>query len=384
MTRYLQPTRNMFALKVSIIAIAMLGTPAAAQEQPGDNEMEAQTADEPDSMAAPPDLAGEETADSNDDAYYAYVDPAEEGPDEVEPDMGGDDPDNGTLDPDSDEPGIREPPEIPSVERGEGPSGPSQAVPRSFGGFRVLDAKAPFQAQIYYPGTAKRWVAPIKAGTKPLWEFQHYCGGALIAQDWVVTAGHCIDQDMVASGYRVRLGQENISVPGGIDYKIDKIVKHTRSSQYDNDIALIHIVADANQPQRSATQIRPIPLAEGNAPRAGDTVTGYGWGKTKEGSRVANAFLMGVPLEAMDQAKCAALPGKTPEKIHPGVVCAAAPAKKTCRGDSGGPLVNKAGQLVGIVSWGSDRCADDSAPGVYVRVSSYTTWIKAATGGAVR
>ena len=95
---------------------------------------------------------------------------------------------------------------------------------------------------------------------------------------------------------------------------------------------------------------------------------------------------MGVTLSTEDQDACSR---KLPGKIHPAVVCAVppggnAPGIKTCRGDSGGPLVNKSGELVGIVSWGSSRCADDGAPDVYVRVSSYVQWIKVATGGAVK
>jgi hypothetical protein len=377
-----------------VIALISFAKSHTAQAQPEilDQEVSANDSNPIDQTEnSSPDEPSLLTPDGDSDqGYYTITDPDEEGPDEVEPGVGGDDGSNGSA-PDLDEPGIREPPQLLEVERQDiaainqpAHSGP---VPRSLGGFRVDDARAPWQAQIYYPGTAKRWVARIPPqGTTGLWKLQHYCGGALIAPDWVLTAGHCIDQDMVASGYRVRLGQEDISRPGGLDYKIDRIVKHTDSNMYNNDIALVHIVADKGQPARNRAQIREIALARGSAPNTGDVVTGYGWGATKEGGDTSHALLMGVTLSTEDQTECAK---KLPGKIHPAVVCAVpprgrAPGIKTCRGDSGGPLVNQANQLVGIVSWGSTRCADDGAPDVYVRVSSFVNWIRIATGGAVQ
>ncbi|HEV7907877.1 MAG TPA: trypsin-like serine protease, partial [Pseudonocardiaceae bacterium] len=46
----------------------------------------------------------------------------------------------------------------------------------------------------------------------------------------------------------------------------------------------------------------------------------------------------------------------------------------TCQGDSGGPLVY-GGKLIGITSWGQG-CASAGYPGVYTRVSTYSSLIQ--------
>ncbi len=279
-------------------------------------------------------------------------------------------------------------PTLRRIARKAAPPGADDDVPYSTGGKPVRDAGAPWQAQVYYPNTAPQWSAKLAQGT-PLWQLQHYCGGTLIAPDWVLTAAHCIDEDMVKAGYRVRLGAQDISKDDGWTYKIDRIVRHSQygskqlpatPNMYANDIALIHIVEDLRQPPRDPARVRAIPLYERPVP-AGAEVTGTGWGKTEavEG-HAPSAVLMKVDLRVMETARCQQLPGYGPQKIHANVICAAHPQRSTCQGDSGGAitLTNGAPTVVGVVSWGKKRCSGDGQPGAYTRVASYRDWISQA------
>src|SRR5689334_19695112 len=107
----------------------------------------------------------------------------------------------------------------------------------------ALRHHAPWQVQIY--SNFKGWTPAELKKWQP-WERAHHCGGSLIADNWVLTAAHCVTQEQVDKDYRVRLGTENISDGTGITYRIDRIVQHP---QYDpglhlNDIELVHFVAD--------------------------------------------------------------------------------------------------------------------------------------------
>jgi secreted trypsin-like serine protease len=205
----------------------------------------------------------------------------------------------------------------------------------------------------------------------------------------VLTAAHCIDNDMVKAGYRVRLGIDDISKDGGESFRIDRIVRHSQyddkllpanPNMYANDIALVHIVADGKTPPRDPAKVRPIPLYPSKVP-AGAEVTATGWGKTQDvEAHTPSAVLMKVDLRAMDTARCSQLPGYGPQKIGGNVICAANPGRSTCRGDSGGPIIltNGAPTVVGIVSWGKKRCSGDGQPGVYTRIESFLPWIRQA------
>jgi len=265
---------------------------------------------------------------------------------------------------------------------------PDDDTPYSYGGLPIRAHGAPWQAQIYYPRRAPQWEPQLKAG-KPLWQLQHRCGGTLIAPEWVLTAAHCIDEDDVKVGFRVRLGVQDISKDEGISFKIDRIVRHSqyddkplpaKPNRYYNDIALIHIVQDGTPRKIDPTMIQAIPLYEGPAlPRA--EVSATGWGKTMPvDAHEPNAVLLKVDMKVMATERCRELPGYGPDKIHDKVICAADPGRSTCRGDSGGGLTftNGAPKVVGVVSWGKVKCAGDGQPGAYTRIASYVDWIKQA------
>ncbi len=266
----------------------------------------------------------------------------------------------------------------------------ARPVRRSIGGQRVNDAEVPWQAQLFQPWTQaqlNQW--GIERGGKTLWEFQHLCGATLIADDWVLSAAHCLPANAATTGYRVRLGAETIHDDDGYTYRIDRIVPFSTSAGPAangiwriHDITLIHFVDDRGIGRPSRRQARPIPIDRGPTMADDDPVYATGWGRISNGRNVPTSSLMKVQLNIVANDRCARGPWG-PNFTHNMVICAAAPGRQTCQGDSGGPLVNYNGtpRLVGVVSWNNADCIGDAGKqGIYTRVASYAAWIDRVIG----
>jgi Trypsin len=256
----------------------------------------------------------------------------------------------------------------------------------SFNGNSVSISQVPWQAQIYFPRermTLPQYKSAFSAllghGVKP-WAAEHYCGGALIAPGWVVTAAHCLKQTNVKDGFRVRLGQSDLINGTGQSYEILKIIHHAPYlPRTGTDIALIQI---ANNSRRHPA----INLYNGVDPAVGRPITVYGWGRTaQQGESNAYPFLLKVDLQVMDRKSCEPFGKKYGWRIMPDLMCAESPPqtfRKTCRGDSGSPVVDSASRrLVAVVGGGGPRCTADRDPSFYIWIDAEKRgWIKRMTG----
>ncbi|XP_062699408.1 trypsin 5G1-like [Aedes albopictus] len=231
----------------------------------------------------------------------------------------------------------------------------ASGVGRVVGGYEVNVTDVPFQVSLQN-------------------SYGHFCGGSLVSERWVLTAGHCASSR--DRGLQVRTGS-NWHASGGRVYKVKTVHQHPQYNPVtvDYDFSLLELeqavtFTEGTQSVQLAKQDEPV--------QDGACLQVSGWGVTQNPAH-SRDVLRATNVPAVSQKEC--------NRSYQGVnyitdrmVCAGYKegGKDACQGDSGGPLV-QGNTLVGVVSWGLG-CAEPGYPGVYSRVASVRDWVKQVSG----
>ncbi|XP_063032788.1 chymotrypsin-C-like [Melospiza melodia melodia] len=270
------------------------------------------------------------------------------------------------------------------------PAVPPQLSSRVVGGEDAVAHSWPWQISLQYS----------RSGS-----WNHYCGGTLIAPQWVLTAAHCIRCVLGCWGhlchagkisvgtdtpslpgsssltYRVALGRQDVSEadePGSVAVAVEKIIVHEDWDDYyiRNDIALVKLAEEVQE--TDTVRVACLPAADKILPNDYPCYV-TGWGSMRTNGPLAT-ILQQALLPVVDYETCSQWDwwGSTVKKT---MVCAGGDGTTSgCNGDSGGPLNCQRDdgiwEVEGIVSFGSARgCNTKRKPTVFTRVSAYIDWI---------
>ncbi|KAJ8921896.1 hypothetical protein NQ315_008529 [Exocentrus adspersus] len=223
-------------------------------------------------------------------------------------------------------------------------------------------------------------------------DVQWACGGSLISEYFVLTAGHCLKNRQLGSAALVRVGLTNQSDPTHMqESEVKEVIAYPEyvNTRY-HDIGLLRL----SKKIKLDIYSRPACLqSERNI--AYKKAIASGWGKIEFSGDGSNDLLK-VVLEFFGVDKCNSTYRR--EILNPNanlaegiiedtMICAGSTKdyKDTCQGDSGGPLqvyhdesegIRCMYDIVGVTSFGKSCGLAKNVPGVYTRVSAYIKWIE--------
>lgn len=231
------------------------------------------------------------------------------------------------------------------------------------------------------------WASAILHAHIPNIYDAQYCGGALIAEDWILTAGHCVwlySQNGTPVGVKapstieVAVGAYDLNNYNGARRAVTSVIPHPSfdPQDLDHDIALLKLESPSDQ--------EPITIYTGesreilNHSLEGKSSTVIGWGQDNTSSSYPST-LQEVTLPIVSQSLCNTQQNTT---LGTSQICAGfeenTQGKDACNGDSGGPMmvqIDNTWTHVGLVSSGLP-CSKNGAYGVYARTSSFDDFIR--------
>ncbi|KAJ3656406.1 hypothetical protein Zmor_015486 [Zophobas morio] len=235
---------------------------------------------------------------------------------------------------------------------------------RIVGGTDAYSAQFPYSVAVYTQGSSGSF----------------FCGGTLISNEWIVTAGHCADG---ALQFTIRLGSNTLSGtdPNRVTVATTQYFVHPEYNPMtlEHNIALIKL----RMPVELTSYIQPIALPTNDIPIYAH-LTAVGWGQINDATPELSDHLQYVSLITISNIECANVYGY---QVSDDMVCAAGNYNEgTCLGDTGSPLIEhiynpQSVRFAGVASFISGDGCDEPHPSGYTRVYLYLDWIANITSG---
>ncbi|KAH9517446.1 Testisin [Dermatophagoides farinae] len=283
------------------------------------------------------------------------------------------------------------PPPIPTISRLPTWSPPSTSQPPR----RMPPIILPIPTSAPRPRPQPSPMPPTRQPRPPItnqdwqWKWQHFCGGSIIDNQWIMTAAHCVEsmKSIYSPGMiQIMAGSTNWRSPDtehAVTIAVDRIIVHEgwRQRTGQNDIALLHLSRPISYVQKDKIYINNICLSRQTQHEYEGMVSSSGWGFVAKDNRITPELMRRVDLMIVDHNTCHQAFSRVIQ-VTTNQVCAGRSHRGNCMGDSGGPLILKDGNRaiqIGIVSF-SIPCAVPGYPDVFTRVSKYIDWIAKNTG----